>query len=250
MSPRPIAYRALAAELRDALQQGKYRQGEQIPTEAELSESFGVSRQTVRRALQDLVAEGLVFRVPGRGSFAALPARSGQYLRSVGSVDDLLAMSLDTVLEVMEPLTEQIDVDAAGRLGLASDEVMHAVIRRLHRDLPFAVTQLWLPPQIGRRAAESGALAKRGERTRETVISMIDSLGEHHVAGAQQSITAVTVPPQFEEPLGLAPGAPALRADRLYLDTTDTPVELATSHFHPARYSYRLQLRRSIDDAR
>jgi GntR family transcriptional regulator len=247
MSPRPIAYRALAADLREALREGRYGRSEQLPTEAELGESYGVSRQTVRRALQDLVAEGLVFRVPGRGTFAAMPEGGGQYLRSVGSIDDLLAMSLDTVLEVMQPLRQRIDVDAAGRLGLDSDEVMHAVIRRLHRDVAFAVTQLWLPTRIGQQVAEAGMLAREGERTRETVIRVVDRVGEHRIAEALQSITSVAIPPALESALELAPGAPALRADRLYLDSAGTPIELATSYFHPERYSYRLRLRRSLD---
>jgi DNA-binding GntR family transcriptional regulator len=197
----------------------------------------------VRRALQDLVAEGLVFRVAGRGTFAATPA--GRYLRSMGSIDDLLAMSEDTVLEVLQPLSERIDVDAAGRLELASDEVMHAVIRRLHDDVPFAVTQLWLPGDLGRRLADGGVLARRGERTQETVISIAERLSDLRVATAQQSITAVALPPGLEEPLELGPGAWTLRADRLYLDTSGAPIELATSYFHPDRYSYRLQLHRS-----
>jgi DNA-binding GntR family transcriptional regulator len=250
MSPRPIAYRALAEELREALREGRYGRGEQLPTEAELGAAFSVSRQTVRRALQDLVAEGLVVRVPGRGTFAAMSGPGGQYLRSVGSIDDLLAMALDTVLEVMQPLRERIDVEAAGRLGLGSDEVMHAVIRRLHRGVPFAVTQLWLPARLGRRVAEEGVLARAGDRTQVTVISVVDRVGEHRVAGAQQSITSVTVPAPFEEALELPSGAPALRADRLYVDTSDTPIELATSYFHPDRYSYRLALRRSTDAGR
>src|ERR1700684_1510151 len=98
-----IAYRALATQLRDAIRAGEYSPDRQLPTEDELSRSTGLSRQTVRRALQELVAEGLVYRVRGRGTFPSVASRA-QYLRSIGSLEDLLALSLDTVLETLTPL--------------------------------------------------------------------------------------------------------------------------------------------------
>ncbi|MFC4855206.1 GntR family transcriptional regulator [Actinophytocola glycyrrhizae] len=67
---REPAYRQLARTLRNALVQGRYRDGVRLPTEAELADEYKVSRQTVRRAFHDLVADGLVHRVRGRGTFA------------------------------------------------------------------------------------------------------------------------------------------------------------------------------------
>ena len=95
------AYRALAATLRSAIAAGRYRGGVRLPTEAELAAEYGLSRQTVRRAFVDLVAEGVVHRVPGRGTFAT--ERGGRYLRQLGSIDDLMNLSTDTTMEVVEP---------------------------------------------------------------------------------------------------------------------------------------------------
>ncbi|MFE4850635.1 winged helix-turn-helix domain-containing protein, partial [Streptomyces sp. NPDC056689] len=63
---RDSAYVRLARELREAILRHDYPEGVRLPTEAELAASHGLSRQTVRRAFQDLVTEGLVHRVPGR----------------------------------------------------------------------------------------------------------------------------------------------------------------------------------------
>src|SRR2546423_11847060 len=96
--PTP-AYRELAAELRAAIA----RNGTEarLPTEAELSQRHRLSRQTVRRAYQELVAEGVVRRIPGRGTFPA-PARP--YVRSMGSLDHPLAQAKDTQVELLAPL--------------------------------------------------------------------------------------------------------------------------------------------------
>ena len=82
------AYQRLSRELRQQISAGTYRDGIQLPTESELAQHHGVSRQTVRRAFHDLVAEGIVYRVPGRGTFVT--ENSGRYLRHLGSIEDLM----------------------------------------------------------------------------------------------------------------------------------------------------------------
>jgi GntR family transcriptional regulator len=244
-SERPIAYRALASDLREAIVRDELGPDRRVPTEAELSASYGVSRQTVRRALQDLVAEGLVYRVRGRGTFAMRSGGGGQYLRSFGSIDDLLAMSQDTVLEVVEPLRSRVDVNAAGRLDLPNDVVMEGVFRRLHADGPFCVTQVYLPPDVGQLVAGQRDLAV-GTRTNETLISVIEQVRGKPISRAQQSITAVGMPDDMAEALEVPPGASVLRVDRAYFDTEDRAVELAISHFNPDRYSYRIEMVRVL----
>ena len=86
------AYRVLAEELRQGILRKTFPEG-RLPTEAELAKAHGLSRQTVRRAFQELVSGGMVYRVPGRGTFVANHA--GQYIRQFGSVEDLMALSLD-----------------------------------------------------------------------------------------------------------------------------------------------------------
>ena len=98
---RSSAYRTLAATLRDAIRGGEYADGQQLPTEEQLSARHSVSRQTVRRAMQDLVSEGIIYRVAGRGTYPV--AEADRYLRHFGSVEDLMALSLDTECEVDRP---------------------------------------------------------------------------------------------------------------------------------------------------
>src|SRR6478752_10797326 len=98
MKPPP-AYQVLREQLRAEIRGGRYADGARLPTESELAEHHGLSRQTVRRAFQDLVAEGMVYRVPGRGTYAREPGR--RYLRQLGSIEDLMSLSDDTTMEVL-----------------------------------------------------------------------------------------------------------------------------------------------------
>jgi DNA-binding GntR family transcriptional regulator len=237
------AYKVLARELRSAILQRRYADGTRLPTEAELAAEYQVSRQTVRRAFHDLVAEGMVHRVRGRGTFAA--ARDGQYLRQFGSIEDLMGLSLDTQLEVLRPLRRQVNVEAASRLRLDSDAVHSIVFRRIHNGEPFCHTAVYLHPVAGAILDEFAELSERGTTSDATIIGLLDTRLPAPIAEAEQSITAAAADDVLAEALGCHPGAPLLRVDRIYLTTEDQPVELAVSHFLPEQYSYRVRLRRS-----
>lgn len=236
------AYRGLADDLRAGLLSHRYPEGVRLPTEAELARTYQVSRQTVRRAFQDLVAEGLVRRVPGRGTFAA--PRGSRYLRRFGSVDDLMSLSVDTTMRLSAPLRRQVDLDAAGRLRLESDAVHTAAFLRLHDDVPFCHTSVWLPPAVGETLRSVPELTEEGAVSTVTVIGLLDERLPAPITDAEQSITVAPAPEHVAAGLRCEPGHPVLRIDRLYATAAGERVELAVSHFLPEQYSYRVRLRR------
>jgi GntR family transcriptional regulator len=240
---RESTYFRLARELRVAILRHDYPDGVRLPTEAELATAYAVSRQTVRRAFQDLVAEGLVYRVPGRGTFAT--PREEQYLRQFGSVDDLMGLSIDTRMDIVTPLHRRVDVDAAGRLGLHTDRVHRLAFLRLHDDVAFCHTSVWLPPSVGQLLESVEELTLPGTPHDVTVIGLLDRRLSEPIAEAEQSITVAEAPPEIAEHLGCEPGRALLRIDRVYQTAAGQLVELAISHFLPEHYSYRVRLRRS-----
>lgn len=238
-----VAYRVLAEQLRRGILGSTFPDG-RLPTEAELAKTHGLSRQTVRRAMQELVSSGMVYRVPGRGTFVADSA--GQYIRQFGSVEDLMALSLDTEFDLAQPLRRQVDVGAAGRLRLDTDMVWTVVFRRLHDEVPFCLTTVHLPPDVGRLLVQQRELTEQGARSRVTVIGLLDTRLESPIADAEQSITVSPASPSAVELLGCDPDKPLLRIERTYYDAEGNAVELALSEFLPEHYSYRVRLRRSL----
>jgi len=86
---RAPLYAVLAQRLTDAIAHGDYPIGSLLPTELELSESFGMSRQTVREALRQMTAIGLVVRQPGVGTRVQRAHAPIRYIHSVDSFHDL-----------------------------------------------------------------------------------------------------------------------------------------------------------------
>ena len=204
----------------------------------------GLSRQTVRRAFQDLVAEGMVYRVPGRGSYAS--ERGRRYLRQLGSIEDLMSLSDDTTMEVLDGLRRRVDVAAASRLRLDGDVVYSVVFRRLHDG-------------CARSGTDHGATCRRRWRTTvlrspeladgavgtNTVIGLLEPHLDEPIAEAAQSITVGAADGPVAAAVACPAGHPMLRVDRLYSDASGRPVELSVSHFLPEQYTYRVTLRRS-----
>jgi len=236
------AYQALREQLRSEIAAGQYRDGTRLPTESELVARHGLSRQTVRRAFQDLVAEGVVYRVPGRGTYASQPG--GRYLRQLGSIEDLMSLSDDTTMEVLTGLRRRVDVDAASRLRLDDDVVYTVVFRRLHDGVPFVLTTVHLVPSVAQPVLTSSAFADGAVGT-HTVIGLLEPGLTEPIAEAAQSITVAPADELVAGAVGCQPGHPMLRVDRLYSDSADRPVELSVSHFLPEQYTYRVTLRRS-----
>lgn len=232
----------LRDRLRDDVASGRYADGTRLPTEAELVARHGLSRQTVRRAFQDLVAEGVVYRVPGRGTYAR---ESGRYLRQLGSIEDLMSLSDDTTMEVLDGLRRRVDVEAAGRLRADNDVVYSVVFRRLHDGVPFVLTTVHLPEGVARRLVDAAEL-DRGAVGAHTVIGLLEPHLLQPIAEAAQSITVAPADEGVSAALGCAPNHAMLRVDRLYSDTAGRPVELSVSYFLPEQYTYRVTLRRSV----
>ena len=239
------SYQTVARSLRSRILSGDIAADRQLPTEAELAAEFDVSRQTVRRAYQDLVVEGLVVRERGRGSFAT--ARRDGYVRQVGTIDDLMGLSDDTAMQVISPLKRMVDPINASRLRLDSDVVHEMRFVRIHDGVRFCATTVYLPPAVAGLLADVSEVNTAGTLSPLTVIGQLDARLDSRITEAQQSITLGTLTPDDARSLDSEPGTASLRIDRLYLDGKGNGVELAISHFLPEHYSYRISLRRGAD---
>jgi len=238
-------YRILTQLLRERIYQGEFEDGP-LPAEITLAEELGLSRQTVRRAFQELASEGLIYRVRGKGTFVT--PRETRYTRPFGSVDDLLQLQLDTTFELTEPLHRISDEALASRLQQDFPDLWALTFRRHHHGKAFCLTRVYLPLRVGVTLSKVPELSDPALATSITVISLIESRG-FDIAEAEQLITATAATVHLADMRSAPVGSPLLHIERTYLDRQGRPLELAVSDFLPGEYQHRTLLGRRSEPA-
>lgn len=158
--PVPLYYQ-LNEVLRTQIQSGELAAGQSIPSERELCEQFGVSRATVRKALDALVQEGLLVREHGRGTFVAQPKVEQQFLGVRSFVKEMRLKGMNPEARILEVSQVPADPTIAALLQLTEGETIYKVIRlQLVNSIPWALVTIYLLPDC-LAPRESGSTEER-----------------------------------------------------------------------------------------
>jgi GntR family transcriptional regulator len=146
--PTPM-YVQLTNILRDKIEAGEWSVNEKIPSENALNQMYGISRMTARQVLAQLVNEGLLFRVQGKGTFVAprkIATRSPSYK---GIREQLEQMGYHTTTKLLSEEIVVADRHLSARLALPEDEPVHK-IRRLRSvdDEPISLHESYIPQRL------------------------------------------------------------------------------------------------------
>ncbi|MEX0746437.1 MAG: GntR family transcriptional regulator, partial [Rhodothermales bacterium] len=136
----------ISAWLRERIQQGLYQPDEQLPSESRLGEQFRVSRITVRRALQTLENEELLYRRQGLGSFVKETRVSQGLIRLTDFMEDMQQAGIEASSRVLYFDAEDASPDIAAALGMEQGKKVVRLDRlRLGDGEPIAFDRTWLP---------------------------------------------------------------------------------------------------------
>jgi GntR family transcriptional regulator len=197
-----------------------------MPSDAQLCEEFGVSRMTARGAVQRLVHEGLVYRVPGRGTFVA-PARANRTAsRILSFTDEMRRSGRAPRSRVVERLVRPATAEERRRLDAADVLVLRRV--READDEPVAL-------ETAVFAAERVQQLLDADLEADSLFDTLADAGLVPTAG-HAVITAEAASGEDARLLGVRKGSPLLVERRLISDQDDAPLELTESRYVPERY--------------
>jgi len=229
----PLYYQ-LGSVLREKILSGQFAAGDRIPTEADLSAEYGVSRITVRQALSALEGEGLIRREAGRGTFVSEQRPFTGAIGVQGSLDDLITMALTTSVQLVDLRTTEAGPEQAAALQLAVGAPLLRVTRlRFHHDEPFSYIVNLLPLEIGRRI-------KRADWKKGSVLKLLEQMG-HHISDADQTVRAALADATLARLLKTRIGAPLLSVDRV-VHADGRPIEATHTYYRSDIYSIRVRL--------
>lgn len=229
-------HQQLYVELRQRLIDGLEPLDHPLPSESSLSERFGISRVTVRRALGRLEDEGLIRRQKGIGSFPARRALAPQRTNISGLIENLITLQENTTARNLSWSTVPMPRELTVALG--DDAPVLRVLRvRSYQGQPISLTTIHVPAAFAKRLVKS-------EVGEEPIVKALDRLGVQS-ATAEQVITAVPASELAQRHLRVALHSPLICMRRLMFNKEHQPVLHQESLYAPDRFEYRMTLTRT-----
>ncbi len=226
-------YRAVKRALLKNIESGRAAPGDALPSETTLAAEFGVSIGTLRRAVDDLVAEHILVRRQGRGTFVATHT-SDRFLFQFFHVErsDGLRQAPDVELVSFE--RGRLDEDAAAALQRKPGDAALQIENRLRLQGRSVVhDRLWIPATLFR-----GLTEKRWVERPSTIYHLYQSEFGITVARAHERLRAVGADRAAARVLGVPLGQPMLQVRRVALDLSGQPVEWRVSTVVTTQHDY------------
>lgn len=231
-------YVTIADALRSRILADRSGESRRLPSEHALCSEFGVSRMTVRQALDALRQEGLLSRQVGRGTFTT-PIASERPLRVIGSVDDMLALGDETWFKPLEKGVGPAPAEVARALRLRPGAPVARFAGVRHGDDgPFQHVTAYLLEAVGRRLLDE-------DLSSTSVIGAVERHLGISAVYVEQAIEVMRCPKPTAELLDAPAGAPILRFRRTYFTAGGDPIEHAVTFHWTPRYPYTMMLFRS-----
>jgi GntR family transcriptional regulator len=235
--PTPL-YHQLFLILRERIRTGVFPLGAVLPGEQDLTLVFGVSRITVKRALNELASAGLVSRHRGRGTVvtynATVPVVKGSF---DNLMESLKGMGLSTQVELLNVSRLAATAEIAELLGLPSGVPVQRAerVRKLEGE-PFSYIVTHLPIDVA-SGFDPDDLAHK------PMLELLEGAG-HVAASAEQWITACSAEPAAAHALKIATGSPLLKIVRVMRNSDGAPIEAVQGYYRPERFQYHMNLTR------
>lgn len=231
-------YQRLRDELTAQIAQRRWRPGEAIPTEQELARSYGVAIGTVRKAIDVLVAEGLLERFQGRGTFVRRASFDGSLFRffrfQSRHGERRVPSSRILTREVMKAPSA-----VSATLQIASNaEVIRMSRLRVIDDQPILVEEIWLPYEPFK-----AFMQLETQEIGDLLYPVYETHCNQVIASATETLTVETVDPMQARLLRVDAGTPVVVIERVAYSFDRRPLEWRRSRGPASEFMYQVEIR-------
>jgi len=236
-----LIYVQIAEALAKRIASGDYRPGDRLPSEQELTGQFGVSRMTIRKAIGELLRQGLVIAQQGKGTFVTGPLVRYELPNQHGLYDGLFVQGEypDTELLEFEPTRPPrfdagfTDGESGPLISLKRLYVMHGT--------PLALTQAYLTPRARKLT--------RAQASRYPIYVLLDRVLKVKIKEAQINLTARQAGKAVGRLLGLKPQMPVMAMERISYDQDGRICEHSTISIRAAGYQFGIRVQGTLGGA-
>jgi len=239
--PVPL-YFQLKQQLVEKIEKKEWKTGDPIPSERELSEKYGISRMTVRQALNELVNEGKLIREKGKGTFVAKPKISQGLYRLTSFTEDMAKRGMTPSAYIVDVSVKLPSDSVAEELKIKATSPILILTRvRLADNKPMALETTHLPlvrlPGLDKEQFEGKSLYG----------ILQTKYGIEPYAATQ--IIEVGMPTAREvHLLDMKPNTPVMLIERVTRDIQGVPFEYVKSVYPGDRYKFYADLLRDVPE--
>ena len=194
--------------------------GAPVPSEAELCQAYRVSRTTVRKALSDLVQEGLVYSIQGKGTFKSDKKKVSSWVTMTGGLyADMTERGFKVTMKVLDMALIPVEENIARELRMITGDLVYKMMRlRFVDDRPFDIVTNFMP------AARYPEL-DREDFNHNSLYHILKSKYGVRIAGGVRLIEAGTCTLEEAHYLQIEPKSPLLVMRSTTFDEQDMAVE-------------------------
>jgi GntR family transcriptional regulator len=231
-------YIQIREKLRQDISQGVLVPGQKIPSEEQLTKDFGVSRMTVRQGLADLMAEGLLHKQQGVGTFVSHVQVAANYSKMTSFTQDAIEQGKNPNSVLLAINKFQVDEKLLSALALSKGESV-ICLERLRKvdNQPVAIQQSHVPENICPPNLE------QYDWTTQSLFELMEKQG-HRLSRAIETITAKLASEEHAQMLEIEIGGPILYIERVTFGDNGLPIEFVKMYNRPDRYSCTITLMR------
>jgi len=230
-------YYQLIEIIKEMIRTGKLKRGMRILSENELKEKYKVSNTTVRKAINELLHEGTIYREQGRGTFVARTVVNQELTRISSFTEDMLQRGLKPSSKVISVTVILIPPKMMSSLILNENEEVIRVHRlRLANGQPMAIQTSYIPHKFCARICD--------EDLTKSLTVILENRYNLRLVKAVQVLYPSLADDYYSKMLMVSKGAPVLIAERTSYLKDNRPVEFIESVYRGDRYKFSIELRR------
>ncbi len=241
-SGRPPRYHDIAIDLQGKIADGTFPVGQNLPTEAMLCRTFGVSRHTVREALKRLASRGLVERRRALGTLVRARYPEGRYRQPMPSTAALLEIPRDLIGAILDRGALVADLELAMKLGCPEGRpwAWLGIVRRSPEGPPVGWTDLYVCPSM---------FEAEGPKALAAATPAVEQRCQERAELIDVTIEARCLTDRQAEILAVDPAVPALAVVRRMVREGE-PYCISVSLHPQGRFGFETRLARSWQPAR
>lgn len=226
-------YKDVKRQLMAALTRGDWKAGEAIPSERRLADRFGISIGTVRKAIDELVADNILIRQQGRGTFVASHNRDRLLFRFFHIVPEQGPKEYPEV-ELLSFARGRAERPAAELLQIEPGVPVLNIRNALRlRGAAMMIDDITIAAQ-----RFPGLTERRFRNRPSTIYNLYQDAYGVSVLRISERLRAIAADAEVAALLSVAPGSPLLQVRRVAMSYHDAPVELGVSRVNTERYEY------------